>query len=462
MAKPRKKKRSQPQDGAAPNAGPRVPKSMVIRMGAGNIGGSVTQLAIDYRTMMEPHTASRLRERRANKLKDYTAMTGPLGVSHLFLFSRSKTGNVHLRVALTPRGPTMTFRVDNYVLAKDVMKVQRRPKAGDKRDHASPPLLVMNNFSAPPPKDQEQDQGTKPDHTKKQLESLTTTIFQSMFPAISPSATPLSSIRRIMLVNREKQPKSTDSTASQPSYIYTLRHYAISTRRTGVPRRLRKFDDHNPNLSKPKSKSSLPNLGRLQDASDYLLGNDGGYTSASETELDTDNEIEVLQTQAHQVLSKRQRERAAQSASQTNGDGEDGTPKPAQEIRGQIEKRAVKLHELGPRLTLHLIKVEEGICEGRVMWNEFVSKSKEEEKELDQKWKVRREVKEERRRKQREDVERKRAAKTPRGAKVDGEDGEESEEEWDTDEAELAMEDEEDEGMDLDGAGASEDESGEE
>ena len=101
---------------------------------------------------MEPHTASRLRERRANKLKDYTAMTGPLGVSHLFLFSRSKTGNVHLRVALTPRGPTMTFRVDNYVLAKDVMKVQRRPKAGDKRDHASPPLLVMNNFSAPPPK----------------------------------------------------------------------------------------------------------------------------------------------------------------------------------------------------------------------------------------------------------------------------------------------------------------------
>ena len=181
-----------------------------------------------------------------------------------------------------------------------------------------------------------------------------------------------------------------------------------------------------------------------------------------ETELDTDNEIEVLQTQAHQVLGKRQRERAAQSASQTNGDGEDGTPKPAQEIRGQIENAPSKLHELGPRLTLHLIKVEEGICEGRVMWNEFVSKSKEEEKELDQKWKVRREVKEERRRKQREDVERKRAAKTPRGAKVDGEDAEESEEEWDTDEAELAMEDEDEDGMEIDGEEGGEDESGEE
>ena len=463
MAKPRKKKRSQPQNGTAPNAGPRVPKSMVIRMGAGQIGGSVTQLAIDYRTMMEPHTASRLRERRVNKLKDYTAMTGPLGVSHLFLFSRSKTGNVHLRIALTPRGPTMTFRVDKYVLAKDVLKVQRRPKAGDKRDHASPPLLVMNNFSAPPPKDQDQDQDTKPDHIKKQLESLTTTIFQSMFPAISPSATPLSSIRRIMLVNREKQPKGTDSTASEPSYIYSLRHYAISTRRTGVSRRLRKFDDHNANLSKPKSKSSLPNLGKLHDASDYLLGNDGGYTSASETELDTDNEIEVLQSQTQQVFGKKQRERAAQSANQTDGDGANDTntaPKPQQETKGQVEKRAVKLHELGPRLTLHLIKVEEGICEGRVMWNEFVRKSKEEEKELDQKWKVRREVKEERRRKQREDVERKRATKTPRGAKVDGDDGEESEEGWDTDEAELAMEDQDEGMMEIDGEVASEDESG--
>lgn len=39
----------------------RTPKTMVIRIGAGEVGSSVTQLAKDVRRMMEPETASRLR-----------------------------------------------------------------------------------------------------------------------------------------------------------------------------------------------------------------------------------------------------------------------------------------------------------------------------------------------------------------------------------------------------------------
>lgn len=39
----------------------RAPKSMVIRVGAGEVGSSVSQLVKDVRTMMEPDTASRLR-----------------------------------------------------------------------------------------------------------------------------------------------------------------------------------------------------------------------------------------------------------------------------------------------------------------------------------------------------------------------------------------------------------------
>ena len=37
-----------------------------------------------------------------------------------------------------------------------------------------------------------------------------------------------------------------------------------------------------------------------------------------------------------------------------------------------------RLTELGPRLTLQLVKVEEGICEGEVMFHEFVQKTDEE------------------------------------------------------------------------------------
>ncbi len=439
MARPHKKRKTQPSPNPNTKAGPgpRPPKSMVIRMGAGEIGTSISQLVQDFRHVMEPDTASRLKERKANKLKDYTAMAGPLGVTHLFLFSRSKSGNIHLRIALTPRGPTLSFRIDKYALCKDIAKSQKQPRGGGK-EHQTAPLLVMNNFTTPT-----SDPNTK-DHITKQLESLTTTVFQSMFPPISPQSTPLSSIRRILLLNRELR-------ADTDTYTYSLRHYTITTRATGISKRVRRID---PNLQqhKKKSRAALPNLGKLEDAADYLLDpTAAGYTSASETELDTDAEVEVLETPATKVLSRKQRDKLyaqrQQKAEQTNGsaEGTNGTSKPRPGPKGNIEKRAVKLHELGPRITLRLVKVEEGICEGKVMWNNYVSKSKAEEKELDEKWEVRRKEKEERRRIQRKNVERKREAK--KNAKANsgqnGEEGEEDDsEEMDSEEVEEMLEDE--------------------
>lgn len=34
-------------------------------------------------------------------------------------------------------------------------------------------------------------------------------------------------------------------------------------------------------------------------------------------------------------------------------------------------RSAVKLQEIGPRITMQLIKVEEGLCSGKVMFHEF-------------------------------------------------------------------------------------------
>jgi hypothetical protein len=69
MAKPRTKKRTHVRvNDAATGPGKagatnRPPKSMVIRMGAGEVGSSVGQLVKDVRAMMEPDTASRLKVR---------------------------------------------------------------------------------------------------------------------------------------------------------------------------------------------------------------------------------------------------------------------------------------------------------------------------------------------------------------------------------------------------------------
>lgn len=323
-----------------------------------------------------------------------------------------------MRLALTPRGPTLHFRVEKYSLCKDIRKAMNHPKGGGK-EYLSAPLLVMNNFSSPPPLD-----GSSPS-VPKHLESLTTTIFQSLFPPISPQSTPLSSIRRVLLLNREL-PKFSSTTipVDDGSYVINLRHYAITTKPTGLSRGIRRLNAAEKIMKERKGRRVLPNLGKLEDIADYLLdpsAGGGGLTSGSESEIETDAEVEVLETEARKTLNRKQVEALR------NGDG-----KGSRREGSGVEKRAVKLVELGPRLKLRMTKVEEGVCGGKVMWHEFLSKSKEEMEEMENIWNKRRHEREERKRVQRENIERKR---NNRGEAVDQgkeEDEEIFEDEWDS------------------------------
>ncbi|KAM5473488.1 rRNA-binding ribosome biosynthesis protein [Microsporum audouinii] len=406
----------------------RSPKSMVIRIGAGQVGSSMSQLAKDVRSMMEPDTASRLKERTKNRLKDYTVMTGPLGVTHLLLFSKSSNGNSNLRIALTPRGPTLNFRIENYSLCKDVIKALKRPR-GLGKSHTTPPLLVMNNSMS-------SKEGASSEKIPKHLESLVTTVFQSLFPPISPQTTPLASIRRIMLLDRDQSSKKD----TDESFIINLRHYAITTKRIDLSKRIRRL---NPKEYRGKEKDkAVPNLGKLNDVADYLLsaGGDAGFTSASETEMDTDAEVEVLESTTRKVLNKKDLQRM-----------KEGGSKSGRTSGSNVEKRAVKLVELGPRMKLKLMKVEEGLCGGRVMWHDYVTKTREEAQKLDASWEKKRKEKELRRKIQKENVERKKAlkAKTPREGKDDEEDDSDEiddEDNWDSEDFIHEEEEEEEAG----------------
>ncbi|PYI04850.1 ribosome biogenesis protein Ssf2 [Aspergillus sclerotiicarbonarius CBS 121057] len=418
MAKARTKKRThlraQNATAAAAKGGAasmsKTPKSMVIRVGASQVGSSVSQLVKDVRTMLEPDTAVRLKERKSNRLRDYTSMTGPLGVTHLLLFSKSATGNTNLRLALTPRGPTLHFQVENYSLCRDVEKALKRPRGGG-QDHKTPPLLVMNNFNSP--------NATEDSKVPKRLESLTTTIFQSLFPPINPQATPLTSIRRVMLLNRELAPEGEE----EDSYILNLRHYAITTKKTGVSKRIRRLDPKEIRTREKKG-AAVPDLGKLEDAADYLLDpSAAGYTSASETEMDTDAEVEVAESTTRKVLSKREMQRMKA--------GEQEKAQKKLSNAPGVEKRAVKLVELGPRLKLRLLKVEDGLCEGRVMWHDFIKKSDEDVNKLDKNWDQKKKEKEQRKKQQKENIEKKKQAKAQ--AKAEGKEVEDDEEEDDVD-----------------------------
>ena len=246
-----------------------------------------------------------------------------------------------------------------------------------------------------------------------------------------------------MLLNREPAAATASADSPNGEYVLNLRHYAITTKATGLSRGIRRLNAAEKLLkSRERKKSSvLPNLGKLEDVADYLLDPSAaaGFTSASESEADTDAEVEVLETAAKKVLSKSRLSRVRA------GDGDNPGS-------GGVERRAVKLVELGPRLKLRLAKVEEGVCSGKVMWHERETKSPAEAKRLDALWRERREQREKRREEQRENVARKRAAQGKGKKQLAAVDGR-AEHEWDS-EDDLVMGDadaeedvEDDEGM---------------
>jgi ribosome biogenesis protein SSF1/2 len=265
----------------------------------------------------------------------------------------------------------------------------------------------MNNFVSP----------NSDAHSKvpRHLETLTTTAFQSLFPPINPQTTPLKSIRRVLLLNREE---SEDGT-----FVLNFRHYAITTKPVGLSRPLRRLNAAEKMLKSKNGKGGLPNLSKLRDISEFMIGGEDGQgyqtdgTSGSEPESDA--EVEVLETATRKVHSGKPK------ASEQNSDDEGGA-------HDNVERRAVKLVELGPRMRLRMTKVEEGLCAGKVMWHEYVHKTPEEIKELEARWEKRRKEKEARKKQQKENVEKKRKAKEEaRKASGGGERGGESEEEDD-------------------------------
>lgn len=348
-------------------------------------------------------------------------MCGPLGVTHLLLFSRSESGNTNLRLARTPHGPTLHFRVEKYSLCKDIAKSLRHPRAG-LADFHTPPLLVMNNFLTSDAARDTLGDAAPPKH----LEKLVTDMFQGLFPPIQPHATPLHTIKRVLLLHREPPSPETGTVA------ISLRHYAITTKVTGLPKALRRLHAAEKLIGSGKKttdkKRALPDLGKLDDVADYMLDpSAGGYTSASDTEADTDAEVEVSAPVKQRVLSRRAKERLAASSDTAHARTTTSGPR--------IEKRAVKLVELGPRMHLRLTKVEQDVCSGKTMWHEFISKSAAETRALEQKWAQRNAAKAERRRVQKENVERKKAEKAASGGKGgEEEEGEEDEDEIEGDE----------------------------
>ncbi|XP_034941120.1 protein Peter pan [Chelonus insularis] len=279
----------------------RAPHSFIIHRGIP--GDHIVELTKDFRKIMEPFTASSLKERKRNTIKDFVSVAGLLHVSHMCIFSRTELG-MYLKICRLPRGPTLTFKVKNFCLARDVISSLKKQMVFEEAFKHSP-LLVMNNFSG----------------EGMQMKLMAST-FQNMFPTINLLKINLSTVRRCICLNYNQSDKSID-----------LRHYAIKVVPVGLSRGVKKL-----------VQAKIPNLSKCEDFSDFLSK---ATLSESEAEDDPDSHVTLPQK-----LSSR-------------GNHEKGTS-------------AIRLYELGPRITMQLIKVEEGLLDGDVLYHELIHKSEEE------------------------------------------------------------------------------------
>ena len=344
----------------------KVPKSLIIRRG--KCESVVTDLILDLRRLMMPYTALNFQEdasyRKLTLTKYCQHVCLPLGISHIMAFSQNQD-RLTMRIAKTPQGPTLTFRAHRFSLSKHIQKLQRRP-VNTKSLLDSPPIVVTNNFG---------DQTAPP-----QIKLMRIT-FQNMFPAINVANVKLKDCRRVVLFHLIDEEDSQNQKSSSVSGDETpqvqqrieIRQYAIKASPVGIDRKVRRL-----------IQSKIPNLNKVQDIADYIVGNSNATISVDAA---SDSEPEDASNAVVEL------------AQNYIGRGNKGQG-----------KSALKLVELGPRLCLELIKVEQGLGDGNVMFHAHVKKTPEEAKEIQDKAERKVNIKIQRRQVQERNVERKRKA----------------------------------------------------
>ncbi|KAJ3802399.1 Brix domain-containing protein [Lentinula aff. detonsa] len=354
-----------------------APKSFIIKHG--QVGSSISQLVRDMRKVMEPNTASRLRERNRNKLKDYLTLAPALHVTHLLAFTLTEIAP-SLRIVRLSNGPTLSFRIERYSLMKDIMNTSKRARSIG-MEYLTPPLLVLASFPPPGP--------NTPPHL-----SLVMKAFQSLFPSLSPQNLTLSSARRVVLVAYNPDRDTID-----------LRHHIITVKPYGVSKRVRRVLE---GVTTKSTTGSVLDLGNEKDVADFLLrrrgepGPDGGYESAASS---------------------------AESAAGDDGNAVHLADDYVGRNNKKGQRRAVRLDEVGPRLELRLVKITEGVPgkEGAVMYHEFVKKSKKEISAQNAAHAAKEKLRKERRAEQERNVARKKAEKAKGGEDIDLDDEGENE-----------------------------------
>lgn len=302
MGPRRKKKNSKRHKGSSWEPAPlkEAPHSFVIKRG--QIGTDFMKLMQDLRCVLEPFTAKNLHVTRKNSVRDFVSVASIFHVQNMIIVTRTEK-SAYLKFAKLPRGPTLTYKIINFTLRKDVIASQRRPCSTPDL-YLRAPLVIMKSFN-------EKIKGEeKSEHDTNELQTV---MWQGLFPSIDVRQIKLLKMKRCVLLRQNPDNGEID-----------FRHYAIKVKPVGVSKPIRRL----------VTRKKIPDLGKFQSIDEMI--DDGGMSSgASDGEDDQIDESRHVDT--------------------TNEDF--STP-----------KSAIRLVELGPRMTIRLCKVQEGLLGGEKLY----------------------------------------------------------------------------------------------
>ncbi|XP_061702489.1 suppressor of SWI4 1 homolog [Syngnathoides biaculeatus] len=186
---------------------------------------------------------------------------------------------------------------------------------------------------------------------------LMATMFQNMFPSINVHKVLLNTIKRCVLLNYNPETQEIE-----------FRHYSLKVVPVGMSRGVKKL-----------MQERFPNMSKFEDISELMMK--GANLSESEAEQDGEHNI----TELPQVYSGRGNMASEQSA--------------------------IRLTEIGPRMTLQLTKIQDGMAGGNVMYHATISKTEEEIQEILERKEAQLKAKAERRKNQEKNVAQKKKQK---------------------------------------------------
>lgn len=168
-------------------------------------------------------------------------------------------------------------------------------------------------------------------------------MFQNMFPSINVATMQLSSVRRVVLMHRESDTEK-----------ITFRHYLIQVKSIGVTRAVKRV-----------LRTEIPDLARYDDISDYIMKE--AYAQA-ESDVEDESGTNTIELSAP-YPGRLNRPVAIKTNRDGGGAADCKTTTPHQRPTGL--QRAVRLVEIGPRMTLSLLKIQDGFCAGEILHHAY-------------------------------------------------------------------------------------------